>query len=93
MSLAECLTEAPVAQSKSVPEVSVVTPGEAFKPTPLGELSSVRAHLEATGGVLVLECGCFMRVHPEALKTLPMQSIVDALCETMGCCAHQHVQH
>jgi len=93
MSEAACLSEVPVTSSKQVPEASAVTSREGLDPMRLGELSSVRAHLEATGGVLVLECGCFMRVHPDALKTLPTQTIVDALCETMGCCAHQHVQH
>lgn len=93
MSEAACLSEVPVTSPKQAVRAPPVTDAEGFRAMQLGELSSVRAHLEATGGVLVLECGCFMRVHPEALKTLPMQKIVDALCETMGCCAHRHVQH
>lgn len=89
MSLVECLSEVSVAPTKP----SAVTTGKGFRPPQLDMVSSVRAHLEATGGVVVLECGCFMRVHPDALKTLPEQDIVDALCDTMGCCAHQQVQH
>jgi hypothetical protein len=55
-------------------------------------LASFRRHLEESHGVLALGCGCYMRVLPEAMASLPTQTLANELTESVRCC-HPPVYH
>jgi len=93
MSAADCLGQAPVERPKPFLAAVPALEPENLKEGQPDPLASLRKHLEESGGVLTMGCGCYLRVHAEALKTLPTQTIVEALCESVGTCCHQPVPH
>jgi hypothetical protein len=93
MSAADCLGQAPVDRPKPLLVVVPSLEVEVLKEGLPDPLASIRRHLEESNGVLTLSCGCYLRVHVDAMKTLSTQAIVAALCESAGTCCHQTLLH
>lgn len=93
MSAADSLSQPSVERSKPFLAVVPAPEVETRKESQPDPLASIRRTLEDCGGVLALGCGCYLKVNPEALRTLPTQTIVESLCESAGNCCHVPVFH
>ena len=93
MSAADCLEQVAVVRPKPLLAAVPALEPESLKDARPDPLASVRSHLEGSAGILTMGCGCFLRVHPEAMKTLSTQAIVAALCDSVGNCTHRPVYH
>jgi hypothetical protein len=89
------MSEVDAGSVPSKPFLPVVSASELDGPKTrsLDPLASVREHLERYQGWLAMDCGCLLRVHPEALKTLATRAIVEALCDSVGNCSHRPTYH
>lgn len=93
MSVADCLGQTSVDRPKPLLAVVPRPEAESLKEGQPDPLASIRKYLEESNGVLTLGCGCYLRVHADAMKTLSTQAIAAALCESAGTCCHQTLLH